>query len=62
MIGGYIMNDGSCMMLPNKDGTMMRVPCEPRKPFSFKKKYNELMQGYVDVGMGNYVMLDQEQS
>jgi hypothetical protein len=61
MIGGYIMNDGSCMMLPNKDGTMMRVPREPRKPFSFKKKYNELMQGYVDADIGNYAMLDQEQ-
>jgi hypothetical protein len=48
------------MMLPNKDGTMMRVPREPRKPFSFKKKDNELMQGYVDVDMGNYVVLDQE--
>jgi hypothetical protein len=61
LIGGYIMNDGSCMMLPNKDGTMVRVPREPRKPFSFKKKDNELMQGYVDVGIGNYVMLDSEQ-
>jgi hypothetical protein len=49
LIGGYIMNDGSCMMLPNKYGTMLRVPREPRKPFSFKKKDNELMQGYVDV-------------
>jgi len=38
MIGGYIMNDGSCMMLQNKDGTMMRLPREPKKPFSFKKE------------------------
>jgi hypothetical protein len=38
MIRGYITNYGSCMMLLNKDGTMMRVPREPRKPFSFKKK------------------------
>jgi hypothetical protein len=60
MIRGYIMNDGSCMMLPNKDGTTMRVPREPRKPFSFKRKDNELMQGYVDVDIGNYVVLDQE--
>jgi hypothetical protein len=60
MIGGYIMNEESCMMLQNKEGTMMRVPCEPRKPFSFKKKDNEFMQGYVDVGTGNYVKLDQD--
>jgi hypothetical protein len=38
LIGGYIMNDGSCMMLPNKDGTMIKVPREHRKPISFKKK------------------------
>jgi hypothetical protein len=25
MIGGYIMNGKNCMMLPNKDGTMVRV-------------------------------------
>jgi hypothetical protein len=49
------------MILPNKDGTMMRVPRELRKYFSFKKKYNELMQGYVNADMGNYIMLDQEQ-
>jgi hypothetical protein len=62
LIGGYIMNDGSCMMFPNKYGTMIRVPREPRKPFSFKKKDNELMQDYIDVGIGNYVVLDQEQT
>jgi hypothetical protein len=38
MFGGYIMDDGSCIMLPKKDGTMMRVPHEPKKPFPFKKK------------------------
>jgi ribonuclease HI len=62
MIRGYIMNDGSCMMLPNKYGTMLKVPHEPRNPFSFKKKENELMQDYVDVGIGNYAILDLEQS
>jgi hypothetical protein len=49
MIGGYIMNDGSCMMLPGKEGAMIKVPREPRKPFSFKKKDNELMEDYIDV-------------
>jgi hypothetical protein len=38
LIGGYIMNDGSCMMLPNKDGTMIRVPRKHRKTILFKKK------------------------
>lgn len=58
MIEGYIMNDGNCMMLPNKDGTMVRVPREVRKPFSFRKKENELMKNYLDAGMGNYVAFD----
>jgi hypothetical protein len=26
MIGGYIMNDGSYMMLPNKHGMLIKVP------------------------------------
>jgi hypothetical protein len=30
MIGGYIMNDGSCMMLPGKEGAMIKVPREPK--------------------------------
>jgi hypothetical protein len=61
LIGGYIMNDGSCMMLPNKDGTMIRVPREHRNPISFKKKENEVMQNYVDAGIGNYVVFSTEQ-
>ena len=60
LIGWYIMNDGSCMMFPNKDGTMIRVPWEPRKQFSFKKKDNEFMEYYIVSGIGNYVFLDQE--
>jgi len=42
MIGGYIMNVGSCMMLPRKYGTMVRAPREVMKLFSFIKKENEL--------------------
>jgi hypothetical protein len=38
LIGGYIMNDGNFMMLPNKDGTMVKVPQETRKSVSFRKK------------------------
>jgi hypothetical protein len=50
MIGGYIMNNVSCMMLPHKNGTMVRVPRELRKNFSFRKAENELMRNYLDVG------------
>jgi hypothetical protein len=42
-----------------KEGAMIKVPREPRKPFSFKNKDNELMEDYIDVGIGNYVILDQ---
>jgi hypothetical protein len=62
MIGGYIMNDGSCMMLPNKEGVIIKVPREPRKHFSFKNKDNELMEDYIDTGIGNYAILDMEQT
>jgi hypothetical protein len=37
------MNDGSCVMLPNKDGTLIKVSPEERKPTSFEKKENEMM-------------------
>ena len=60
MIGGYIMNDRSCMMLPGKEGAMIKLPREPIKPFSFKKKDNELMEDYIDVLIGDYAILDME--
>jgi hypothetical protein len=60
MIDGYIMSDGSCMMLPGKEGVMIKVPREPRNPFTFKKKDNELMEDYIDVGIKNYAILDME--
>jgi len=56
------MNDGSCMMLPGKEGAMMKVPHETMKPFSFKKKYNELIEDYIDAEIGNYAILDMEHS
>jgi hypothetical protein len=62
MIGGYIMSDVSCMMFPGKEGAMINVPCEPRKPLSFKKKDNELLEDYIDVRIGNYTILDMEHS
>ena len=54
------MNYGSYMMLPNKYGEIIKVPHEPRRPFSFKKKDNKLMEDYIDAGIGNYAILDME--
>jgi hypothetical protein len=39
---------------------MIKVPREPRKPFSFKNKENELMEDYIDARIGNYTILDIE--
>jgi hypothetical protein len=60
IIGGYIMNDGSCMMFPGKEGAMIKIPREPRRPFSFKKKDSELMEYYIDAGIENYAIRDME--
>jgi len=62
MIEGYIMNNGSYMMLPGKYRAMIKVPHEPRKLFSFKKKDNKLMEDYIDAGIKNYAILDMEQT
>jgi hypothetical protein len=51
MIEGYIMNYGSCMMFPDKDGPMIKVPRKPMRLFSFKKKDIELVEDYIDVGI-----------
>jgi hypothetical protein len=61
MIVGYIMNNGSCMMLPDKEGEIIKVPHESRRPFSFKKKDNELMKDIIDIGIRNYAILGMEQ-
>jgi hypothetical protein len=54
------MNNASCMMFPGKERAMIKVPHEPRKPFSFKKKENELMEDYMDAEIGSYAILDME--
>jgi hypothetical protein len=38
IIGGHIMNDGSFMMLPGKEGEMIKVPREHMKPLSLKRR------------------------
>jgi hypothetical protein len=50
------------MMLPGKEGAMIKVPREPRKPFSFKKKDNELMEDDIDAWIGNYAILYMDHS
>jgi len=60
MIGGHIMNNGSCMMPLGKEGAMIKVPREPRKPLSFKKKDNEWMEEYIYVGIRIYAILYME--
>ena len=52
---GHLMNDGSCMMLPNKDGSFTRVPCEAKKHVCLKKK-DHGMDNFLDMGLGNYVV------
>ena len=37
-LGGHIMNDGSCMMLSNKDGNFTKVPCEEKKHVCYQRK------------------------
>jgi hypothetical protein len=59
-LGGYIMNDGSCMMLPNKEGGLTKVLREQRSHVSFKKKEMEAMENYIDSGLGNYAILSKE--
>jgi hypothetical protein len=39
---------------------MIKVPQELRKHFSFKKKDNELMEDYVDIGIRKYAILNME--
>jgi ribonuclease HI len=41
---------------------MIKVPHERRKPFSLKKKDNELMEDYIDAGIKNYAILAMEQT
>jgi hypothetical protein len=50
------------MMLLDKEGAMIKVPHEPRRPFSFKNKDNELMEDYIDVWIKKYAILDMEQN
>jgi len=45
----------------SKDGTLARIPREARKPISFRRKENEMMENSIDVGIKNYDVLSLEQ-
>jgi len=51
------MNDGRCMMFPNKYGRLTKVPHENINPLLFKKKEIEVVVDDIDVGHGNYTIL-----
>jgi len=38
IIDGYIMNDGSYMMLPGKEEVMIKLPREPRETLLFQEE------------------------
>lgn len=52
------MNDGICMMLPNKDGSFTRVTCEENKPVCFQIKEDHEMDIFLNIDLGNYVVLE----
>ena len=58
--GGYIMNDGSCMMIPNKCGEFTKIPREPKNMVFFKIKANDGFESFLDFGLGSYVVLEEE--
>ena len=52
------MNNGSCMMLTNKDSSLTRIPCETKKYIYFERKEEHGMDNFLDMGLGNYVFLE----
>ena len=52
------MNDGICMMLPNKDGSIIRFPHEAKNIVCFEGKEYYEMDNFLDMGLGNYVVLE----
>ena len=57
-LGDYLMNDGSCMMLLSKDGGITRIPHETKKPVCFERKEEVGMDNFLDLGLENYVVLE----
>ena len=46
------------MMLPNKDDSLIRVLHEMKKPMCFQRKEEHGMDNILDMGLGNYVFLE----
>lgn len=54
------MNDGSCMMVPNKSGEFTRIPREPKNMVFFKIQENDGFENFLEFGLGSYVVLEEE--
>ena len=52
------MNDGSFIMIPNKNGNFTRIPRELKTTVCFEKKENLGIDHFLDLGIGNYAILD----
>ena len=54
------MNDGSCMMVPNKCKEFTRIPREPKNPVFFEIKDNDGFENFLEFGLGSYTILEEE--
>ena len=52
------MNDGRCMMLRHKDGSLIRVPREKTNLVCFQRTKEHGMDNFIDMGLGNYSILE----
>jgi hypothetical protein len=48
------------MILPMKDGGFTKIPREPNKLVYFENKQLEGLEHYIDVGLGSYAVIDNE--
>ena len=46
------------MILSSKDVGLTRIPCETKKIIFFQKKEEQGMDNFLDMGVGNYVFLE----
>ena len=59
-LGGNIINDGSCMMVPNKCREFTRIPREQKNPIFFEIKDKNGFENFLDFGLGSYIVLEEE--
>ena len=46
------------MILPNTYGSFTKVPHEVKKPICYQRKEDLGMDNFLDMGLGNYVVLN----